>query len=61
MLKINTEIGLASPVTWTAYVHRNQVRWEDERRYFAKEVYEPLEFVSSIKNTGGQQIGFEYN
>jgi len=49
---------MASPVTWMAYVHRNQVRWEDERRYFTKEVYQPLEFVASIKNKGGQQIGF---
>ena len=49
---------MASPVTWTAYVHRNQVRWEDERRNFTKEIYKPFEFVSSIKNTGGQQIGF---
>ncbi len=50
--------SMASPVTWTAYVHRNQVRWEDERRSFSKELYQPLSFVSSIKNTGGQQIGF---
>jgi hypothetical protein len=49
---------MASPVKWTAFVHRNQVRWEDERRYFSKEVYQPLEFIASIKNTGGQQVGF---
>ncbi len=49
---------MASPVTWTAYVSRNQVRWEDERRDFTKELYKPLQFVSSIKNTGGQQVGF---
>ncbi len=49
---------MASPVTWTAYVHRNQVRWEDERRSFTKEIYKPMDFISSIKNTGGQQIGF---
>jgi hypothetical protein len=49
---------MASPVTWTAYVHRNQVRWEDERRSFTKEIYKSMDFVSSIKNTGGQQIGF---
>lgn len=49
---------MASPVTWMAFVHRNQVRWEDERRYFTKEVYQPLEFVASIKNTGGQQVGY---
>ena len=49
---------MASPETWMAYVHRNQVRWEDERRYFTKEVYQPLEFVASIKNMGGQQVGF---
>lgn len=49
---------MASPVTWTAYVSRNQVRWEDERRTFAKELYQSMEFVSTIKNTGGQQIGF---
>lgn len=50
---------MASPVTWTAYVHRNQVNWEDERRSFTKELYKPLQFVSSIKNTGGQQIGYD--
>ena len=49
---------MASPATWTAYVHRNQVRWEDERRSFTKEIYKPMDFVSTIKNTGGQQIGF---
>jgi hypothetical protein len=49
---------LASPVYWTAYVHRNQVRWEDERRIFKKEVYQPLDFIASIKNTGGEQVGF---
>jgi hypothetical protein len=51
--------SLASPVTWTAYVHRNQIRWEDERRLFTKEIYKTLDFVASIKNTGGLQIGFE--
>jgi hypothetical protein len=49
---------MASPVTWTAYVHRNQLRWEDERRSFTKEIYKPMDFVSSIKNTGGKQIDF---
>jgi hypothetical protein len=49
---------MASPETWLAWVHRNQVRWEDEYREFAKEVYVPLEFVASIKNTGGQQVGY---
>lgn len=49
---------MASPATWTAYVHRNQVRWEDERRSFTKEIYKTLVFTSSIKNTGGQQVGF---
>lgn len=50
--------SMASPETWLAWVHRNQVRWEDESRTFAKEVYAPLEFVASIKNTGGQQVGY---
>jgi hypothetical protein len=49
---------MSSPETWTAYVSRNQVRWEDERRTFTKEIYKPMEFVSTIKNTSGQQIGF---
>ncbi len=58
--KIEDKYGnrMASPATWTAYVHRNQVRWEDERRSFTKEIYKSLEFVSTIKNTGGQQVGF---
>lgn len=49
---------MASPVKWLAYVHLNQVRWEDERRVFSKEVYQPLKFTATIKNTGGQQVGF---
>ncbi len=49
---------MASPATWTAYLSRNPVRWEDERRMFTKEVYQSLEFTATIKNTGGQQIGF---
>ena len=58
--KVEDKYGnrMASPVTWTAYVHRNQLRWEDERRNLTKEIYEPMDFVSTIKNTGGQQIGF---
>ncbi len=49
---------MASPATWTAYVHRNQVRWEDESRSFVKEIYKTMTFVATIKNTGGQQVGF---
>lgn len=50
--------SMASPETWLAWVHRNQVRWEDESRTFAKEVYAPLEFVATIKNSGGLQVGY---
>jgi hypothetical protein len=49
---------LASPVKWTAYVHRNQVRWEDEQRTLSKLINQTLTFTSSIKNTGGVQVGF---
>ncbi|MBV5315260.1 MAG: hypothetical protein JZU47_18295 [Prolixibacteraceae bacterium] len=49
---------LASPVKWTAYVHRNQVRWEEERRTLSKLINQTLTFTSSIKNTGGVQVGF---
>ncbi len=58
--KVEDKYGnrMASPVTWTAFVHRSQIRWEDEERNFVKEIYKHLDFVSSIKNTGGQQLSF---
>ena len=44
---------LASPVTWSAYVDRNQVVWEEESRIFEIEAGEDLTFQTSIRNNSG--------
>lgn len=49
---------MASPETWSAYIHRNQVRWEDENRSINKEIYKTYSFITSVKNTGGQSHSF---
>ena len=50
--------SMQSPVTWTAFVDRNQVKWEDERLNFEKILYDPLEFTATIVNSGGNQQAF---
>ncbi len=49
---------LQSPVTWSAYVNKNQVTWESAQFSFTKRQDEQLTFTASIINSGGQQEGF---
>ena len=44
---------LASPATWTAYINKNQVVWEEDYFDFEKELDESLSFQAVIKNTSG--------
>jgi hypothetical protein len=44
---------LASPATWTAYINKNQVVWEQDYYDFEKEVGQSLSFEAVIKNTSG--------
>ncbi len=57
-IKDKHDNAMASPVTWTAYVDKNQVRWDDELFEFEKEIGEPLSFETNIVNLGGLQQDF---
>ena len=52
---------LASPITWSAYVDRNQVVWAEETRKFEVTLGEPLTFRVNIKNMGGRVQAFIIN
>jgi hypothetical protein len=43
----------ASPITWSAYIDRNQLRWETDRIDIVKPEYEPYEFTVKAVNSGG--------
>ena len=44
---------LLSPVTWTAFIDQNPLKWSDDELNLSKDVYEPLQFESYIINSGG--------
>lgn len=44
---------IVSPITWTAYIDQNQLKWGDEKLNFSKDIYKPLQFESYIVNNGG--------
>ncbi|MCX6250248.1 MAG: hypothetical protein NTX61_05795 [Bacteroidetes bacterium] len=50
---------LSSPVTWTAFVSRNQVKWDENTLSLNKELYAPLGFDVKFTNNGGKQHSFE--
>jgi len=41
--------------TWSVYVDKNQVKWNDSNRKFEKELYKPMSFEVQIVNQGGTQ------
>ncbi len=49
---------LASPVTWTAFIDKNQVKWSETGKEFEKELYDPFIFTSEVVNLGGRQQKF---
>jgi hypothetical protein len=55
------ENRLASPVSWTAFVDRNQLKWSEEKLDFEKKLNEPLSFKAEIINHGGVQENFTIN
>lgn len=44
---------LASPITWSAYIDQNPVKWGDEELNLTKELYAPMQFETYIVNSGG--------
>ena len=51
--------SLASPVTWSAYVDRNQMVWTEETRRFDLTLGESIEFNVDIRNNSGAVQRFE--
>jgi hypothetical protein len=49
---------IASPVTWSAYINRNQLRWEDKDLVLSKDLNEKLTFTGTINNIGGSVQSF---
>lgn len=49
------ENRLASPVTWTAYVDRNPLKWDNDNLEFEKKLYDAMHFTVNIVNRGGTQ------
>ncbi|NOQ25756.1 MAG: T9SS type A sorting domain-containing protein [Bacteroidales bacterium] len=49
---------MASPVTWTAYIKKNQVVWSEDIFNFDKEIEENLSFTTKVVNKGGTQQNF---
>jgi len=52
------ENRMASPVTWTAYIKKNTVIWDDYQLNFEKELYDPLSFNVDILNIGGNEQNY---
>jgi len=53
--------SIVSPITWSAYIDRNQVRWETDRMDITKPVYDPYEFSVKAMNTGGSVQDYTIN
>lgn len=51
----NTQL---SPITWTAYIDRNQLRWSQSEWTDTKHVYDEYEFTVDIVNTGGSVMNY---
>ena len=49
---------LQSPITWTAFVDRNQVNWSDDLIRLRKSLGEAITFETNIVNTGGAASDF---
>ena len=49
---------LASPVTWTAFMEQNLLRWQDEEFTLEKQTGEALTFTNTIINLGGTEQPF---
>lgn len=49
---------ILSPITWTAYIDKNPMKWSDDELNFSKDVYAPLDFEVQIVNRGGNMQNF---
>lgn len=49
---------ILSPITWSAYVDRNQLKWQDNVVSFVKKAGEEYSFEMPISNNGGSVINY---
>ena len=49
---------MGSPVTWTAFIDRNHVRWAEAERHVECSLYEGADFTVDIVNVGGMNQGY---
>lgn len=52
------ENRIASPITWTAFIDRNQLKWDTDKITARKEVYEPFTFTVDVVNHGGTETSY---
>lgn len=52
---------MRAPVSWTAYVDRNQVNWIESDKHFQMESGKEFSFINSIKNGSGKVYNYSIN
>ncbi|MBR4265909.1 MAG: T9SS type A sorting domain-containing protein [Bacteroidales bacterium] len=50
---------MLSPITWTAYINKNQLVWDEDLVELEKGLKEPLEYKTSFSNKGGSIINYQ--
>ncbi len=50
--------SILSPITWSAYIDRNQLMWQDDEISITKQQYEDYQFQIGITNKGGYVQNF---
>lgn len=49
---------IVSPVTWSAYIDQNLLKWSDDELNLTKDLYAPMQFESYVVNNGGNIENF---
>ncbi|WP_298554848.1 LamG-like jellyroll fold domain-containing protein [uncultured Parabacteroides sp.] len=49
---------MQSPVTWSAYINRNQLKWSQSSVTKEKKLYAPMTFMVDVENQGGTEKNF---
>lgn len=49
---------MVSPVTWSAFVDLNQMKWDEQEINLEKRLYDPMTFTATVRNSSGKQQNF---
>ena len=52
---------ILSPIMWSAYIDRNQLKWSQNEWTDSKNLYDKYEFTVDVINNGGSIINYEIN